>query len=399
MLCAVSNEVPPPSSASELLDHLSRGDVDAALALVGEQTVLKVPGLSQTWRGRDEIAAAVAAAKTRFEGLVYRPHTRHVGPGRVLDDATFSATMTGSGDPLNSPVNLWLTHDGDNLIGITANVPPIVLRMGQGQRIDPRELAVALAVTTLMTPEHGLQTFALTPSVPAEPVAPPQAPVLPKVSAYDPPKSRPEIEVPPPPPPSRPAGRRIGLIAAAVALVVALVGGGAWAVLSGSGSDPTATPTQTPTPTATPSPTKTTTSPSPVPSKTPTPTPSPTPTQKPTVVLTADLAFASDSARLSSAARAAILKLAAKARTAGVKGTIRVDGYTDNVGSARHGLVLSQARADAVAALLRNSLRGLDVTTQAVGHGEADPVASNATAAGRAKNRRVTITLPPTIKV
>jgi len=393
MLCVVSPEVPPPTSACELLDQLALGDVDAALALVGDQTVLKVPGLNQTWRGRDEIAAAVAAVKTRFEGLEYRPHTRHVGSGRVVDDATFTATMAGTGDPLNSPANLRLTHEGDTVAAITATVPPIVLRMGQGQRIDPRELAVALAVTTLMTPEHGLQTFALSQPAPAEPVAPPPVPVLPRVSAYDPPKPRPRIELPPPPPPASPAGRRTGLIAAAVALVVALAGGGAWAVLSSSGSDPTPTPTQTPTTAATPTATKTT-SPSPKPSQTPTPTKSATP--KPTVVLTADLAFASDSARLSSAARSAILKLADRARKAGVKGTIRVDGYTDNVGSARHGLVLSQARADAVAAILRSSLRGLAVTIQAVGHGEADPVASNSTAAGRAKNRRVTITLPPT---
>lgn len=391
MLCAVSTEVPPPSTASELLDLLSRGDVEAALALVGDQTVLKVPGLSQTWQGREQIAAAVAAVRTRFEGLEYRPHTRHVGAGRVVDDATFTATMSGTGDPLNSPANLRLTHDGNTISAITVTVPPIVLRMGKGQRIDHRELAVALAVTTLTTPEHGLETFALTKAVPMGPVEPVTAPVMPKVSAYDVPKPRPKIELPPPAPakPER-GGRRAGLIVAVVALLVALGGGGAWVVVSG-GDEPGATPT----PTATPTTTKT--SASPTPSKTPTPTKTATP--PPTVVLTAALAFASDSATLTAAARSEIRELAAKARRAGVKGTIRVDGYTDNVGSAEHGLELSQARADAVAAILRDALRGLDVTIQAVGHGEADPVASNSTAAGRAKNRRVSITLPPTIKV
>ena len=394
MLCAVSTEVPPPSTASELLDLLARGDVDAALALVGDQTVLKVPGLGQTWRGREQIAAAVAAARSRFVGLDYRPHTRHVGDGRVVDDATFTATMSGTGDPLNSPATLRLTSDGDAISGVTVTVPPIVIRMGQGQRIDHRELAVALAVTTLTTPEHGLQTFALTTAVPMEPVAPVTAPVLPKVSAYDVPKPRPKIELAPPPPPAKPerAGRRTGLIVAVVALLLAASGGGAWVVLSG-GDEPGATPP----PTSTPTPTKTTTSATPTPSKTPTPTKTATP--PPTVVLTADLAFASDSATLSAAARAEIRDLARRARAAGVKGTIRVDGYTDNVGSAAHGLELSQARANAVAAILRDALSGLDVTIQAVGHGEADPVASNKTAAGRAKNRRVSITLPPTIKV
>jgi len=395
MLCAVSTEVPPSSTASELLDLLARGDVDAALALVGDQTVLKVPGLSQTWQGREQIAAAVAAARTRFEGLHYRPHTRHVGDGRVVDDATFTATMSGTGDPLNSPANLRLTHDGATISGITVTVPPIVLRMGKGQRIDHRELAVALAVTSMTTPEHGLETFALTQAVPMEPGAPVTAPVMPKVSAYDVPKPRPKIELPPPPPPApaKPerAGRRKGLIVAVVALLLAAGGGAGFVVLSSGRDEPSVTPTETPTAT------KTTKSPSPTPSKSPSPTS--TPTQKPNVVLTADLAFASDSATLSAAARAEIRDLAAKARRAGVKGTIKVDGYTDNVGSAQHGLELSQARADAVAAILRDALSGLDVTIQAVGHGEADPVASNKTAAGRAKNRRVSITLPPTIKV
>lgn len=395
MLCAVSTEVPPTSTASELLDLLARGDVDAALALVGDQTLLKVPGLSQTWQGREKIAAAVAAARTRFEGLDYLPHTRHIGEGRVVDDATFSATMSGTGDPLSSPTTLRLTHDGATISGITVDVPPIVIRMGQGQRIDHRELAVALAVTRLTTPEHGLQTFALTQAVPMEPGAPVTAPVMPKVSAYDVPKPRPKIELPMPPPPAPPkperAGRRKGLIVALMALLLAAGGGGAWVVLSSGGDEPSVTPSETPTAT------KTTTSPTPKPSKTPTPTKTATP--PPTIVLTADLAFASDSATLSAAARAKIRDLAAKARRAGVKGTIRVDGYTDNVGSAEHGLELSQARADAVAAILRDALSGLDVTIQAVGHGEADPIASNATAAGRAKNRRVSITLPPTIKV
>ena len=75
-------------------------------------------------------------------------------------------------------------------------------------------------------------------------------------------------------------------------------------------------------------------------------------------------------------------------------GTIEVDGYTDSVGSAAHGLALSRKRASAVADLLRSELSGLDITVISKGYGEANPVASNATAAGRAKNRRVEIFLP-----
>jgi outer membrane protein OmpA-like peptidoglycan-associated protein len=47
-----------------------------------------------------------------------------------------------------------------------------------------------------------------------------------------------------------------------------------------------------------------------------------------------------------------------------------------------------------VAQHLRSSLDGYDIPIISLGHGEQDPVASNATEAGRQKNRRVTITLP-----
>jgi OOP family OmpA-OmpF porin len=56
--------------------------------------------------------------------------------------------------------------------------------------------------------------------------------------------------------------------------------------------------------------------------------------------------------------------------------------------------VLSQERADAVASSLRSHLGNARVTVVPVGHGEADPIASNATTSGQAQNRRVTITLP-----
>jgi outer membrane protein OmpA-like peptidoglycan-associated protein len=105
------------------------------------------------------------------------------------------------------------------------------------------------------------------------------------------------------------------------------------------------------------------------------------------------LAFATNSAHLSTKAQAAIASVARQVKRAGLHGTIYVDGYTDNQGS-NDGMALSQQRADAVARILRQDLRNENINVVATGHGEADPVASNNTAAGRAKNRRVTITLP-----
>lgn len=67
---------------------------------------------------------------------------------------------------------------------------------------------------------------------------------------------------------------------------------------------------------------------------------------------------------------------------------LSVTGYTDAEGSDRRNLALSQDRAEAVVAALRTRGAPLAGLT-AVGRGEADPIADNATAEGRAKNRRI----------
>ena len=77
-----------------------------------------------------------------------------------------------------------------------------------------------------------------------------------------------------------------------------------------------------------------------------------------------------------------------------VRGNVLVSGYTDNVPirSLRFpsNWELSQARAEAVKGLLDDRLGRMD-RIRAEGRGEAEPVANNATAEGRARNRRVEI--------
>jgi outer membrane protein OmpA-like peptidoglycan-associated protein len=67
---------------------------------------------------------------------------------------------------------------------------------------------------------------------------------------------------------------------------------------------------------------------------------------------------------------------------------LQVEGYTDSVGSDEYNQKLSENRADAV----RDFLVGQGVQTDNIsstGYGKAKPVADNATAQGRAQNRRV----------
>lgn len=67
---------------------------------------------------------------------------------------------------------------------------------------------------------------------------------------------------------------------------------------------------------------------------------------------------------------------------------IEVQGHTDNSGTAEHNMLLSEQRAAAVRDwLVQYGVEASRLTSK--GYGQTKPVGSNATAAGRAKNRRV----------
>jgi len=73
---------------------------------------------------------------------------------------------------------------------------------------------------------------------------------------------------------------------------------------------------------------------------------------------------------------------------------VDVVGHTDSDGSSDYNLQLSQRRASAVARYL--TAQQLNPNRFAVeGRGKAEPIASNATAQGKAQNRRVEITIVP----
>lgn len=67
---------------------------------------------------------------------------------------------------------------------------------------------------------------------------------------------------------------------------------------------------------------------------------------------------------------------------------LTIDGYTDSTGNSDHNHKLSYKRAEAAKArLIKDGIKGSRITTH--GYGEEYPIATNDTAEGRTKNRRV----------
>jgi outer membrane protein OmpA-like peptidoglycan-associated protein len=250
-----------------------------------------------------------------------------------------------------------------------------LLKRSLGMHVDPFEMSLSEIQSAVIAPVGaGFTTHKLA------------RPELALVAA--PPVETPDAPVPVGQEPLRRRRRRV--VVPLLLALLAIVAGAGWWVVQGSKGNDVATPppvsSVTPTPTPTPSPSV---------QVTPTQEPSnPVRSRKPNVTLTSDLAFTFNSSVLSGAAKKEIAKVARQVIRAKLKGTIFVDGYTDNIGSAAYGKVLSQKRADAVANYLRSQLGKAKVTVVPAGHGESHPIASNATQAGQAQNRRVTITLP-----
>lgn len=89
---------------------------------------------------------------------------------------------------------------------------------------------------------------------------------------------------------------------------------------------------------------------------------------------------------------ASLLNLGVTVMRLNPKVTMRVVGYTDNAGPMAVNLALSRARAKAVAGWIAQ--RGISPQRFIlIGKGPADPLASNATAQGRTRNRRIEVEL------
>ncbi|MER5890595.1 OmpA family protein [Streptomyces sp. NPDC001941] len=113
-----------------------------------------------------------------------------------------------------------------------------------------------------------------------------------------------------------------------------------------------------------------------------------------TFSLQASILFTKDSARISPQAQHKINEIAQEIARANPAKPVEIRGYTDNLGSAEHGLELSESRANAVKELLERNTALRRTHFTANGLGEVDPIADNRQESGRQRNRRVTITVP-----
>jgi OOP family OmpA-OmpF porin len=145
----------------------------------------------------------------------------------------------------------------------------------------------------------------------------------------------------------------------------------------------------------------------PKPKPTPKPKPKPTPAAKPKPApakIVADvqaeldkaltgttIEFESGKATLTPKGKAVLDRILPALRRAPTVDLL-VKGYTDSVGDAASNLALSTERAETVVRyFVEHRVSGLRLSSK--GYGEANPIASNDTEAGRLKNRRIELTV------
>jgi outer membrane protein OmpA-like peptidoglycan-associated protein len=108
-----------------------------------------------------------------------------------------------------------------------------------------------------------------------------------------------------------------------------------------------------------------------------------------TVVLTTDVTFEFDKSNLQPKAKDKLDEIVESLK-ADNNYSVKIEGYTDAIGTEAYNKKLSERRSKSVADYLIS--KGIDKNKlESVGFGEANPVSTNKTSAGRAANRRVVI--------
>ena len=370
---------------------LDSGDRDAVMACFAADATVDVMsgGKRTSFTGRG-IRKALDPLLVGFDDITLTPSTRKVTDSQVVEESVISGTHTGSfagAEPTSSRVHVNVklsatpTPDGTlKSLLVEADTRALFAQIAENQ--DGIGAAGGM-LATVRERHHGVRIIEAAP-----------LPVVPAAGAHAGPGK---------------SGIRRQVAALAVAAVLLLAVALVWWPRSANPAiDAAAAQPANPVATSTPTPAPGSAATAPAVAPTPDPT---APAVLPVIataapksiphvqagkqlVFKSDVLFAYDSATLSPAARAAVTTLAGQIRTTGVTGTIQINGYTDNRGGVAYCLALSRARALAVAQVLQAGLAGRPVTLTPQGFGLVNPVATNTTDAGRARNRRVTIVLP-----
>jgi len=368
---------------------LCAGDRDAVMACLAVDSILEVgSGTDRRVFTNQGIGDAIDALLAGFEDLRLTPSSRRVSPSRVVEESVFSGVHHGvfagvrpAGVRVHVNVRLTAESGPDSTLQsllVDADARALFAQIAGTE--DAIGVTGAMVATVRERHEGAVRV--------TDETNPPPAPALLAHARADPSPSRRRWLAP------------VGLFLAAAFLI--------WTGVSMIRSQDVQTALPGPAPALTATASATAVSPSasaaPQPSggtpgslpviATAAPKTEPHVQAGRQVVLNSDVLFGFDSATLTSAATAALNRLAQQVRSANVTGTIQINGYTDNLGSFGYDLALSRARALAVARVLQGALAGRPVTLVPQGFGQANPVAPNTNDAGRAENRRVTIVLP-----
>lgn len=382
-------------------------DRDLVVSVLAPQVRLDVPSLGVSCRGQEDVLRAIGAVLVAFPDFRYRVRSRYVASERVIDEALLEGTWTGSllgrspsGVAGMVPARVMLAHDGVVVTTVTVWVDAGAL--------------------------HDLVDLPVTPP-PSNPLVRRLRATLPtaegrvilaqerdrRIAERDPASPQPQLTSPPHPRVTprgadlkAPVPRKIRrLRSAALALLMVGVSSAliAW-VIKGTVHTAADRPRAQAATSGTTGTTGTTGGPATRPatgaavSDPDAPLPLRFDATRNEFEFSSDaLFFDTDSSTLTPQAQAALAKVVTRIRTERRYGRITVTGYTDQRGHAAYNLKLSQARADAVAAALRQALGRLPdrVTVEAVGRGEKDPIVTKGTTSAElAPNRRVAIQVP-----
>lgn len=376
------------------LDAVARADLDTVTARLAPDAVLAVPSLRAVITGREQVAAAVRAVVVAFPDLRYTSRSRYLAPGQVTDEAVLTGVRLGpwgevppSGRPHMLPARVVLEHDGLLLTRLTLWADPASLRALVDDSVDLERSSGLPVVTALRATVPVGEQRVIVGASREEPAPAPVTPTRPvRTDELNPAAAKAAaLKMPM----TRRARRTLVVTSvAAMAGAAALIVG--W-VARGALSTPVAPTARVAATTGAASPSL---APSPAPSR-PAVDPTQAFVQKGNLfTLNTDLTFDQGSAHLNAEANRALAQIVAQVTAEKRRGTITVNGFTDSDGTPSYNLALSRARADAVAKVLRAGLSGRGITVVARGYGEEREKASNDTAAGKAVNRRVEITVP-----